>query len=392
MLHSLRSIGILIIGFLYFAFSFKLCAQSQLSSISGKEALALCDRYVRYDLDSLRLLTYNRVLVANETGDSFERAVAQRCTGIYLVKSGTISDGRKQLFSALNYFKSIENDCLISRLSAEIGNSYLMESEYDEAILMYRKSIKFGKQSSDPTDAFNAEYGLGRVYLLKGDTTKAVYLLKSYRSKAVAYQKWEAVSDVYSVLFNVYDAQGKRNLAHEMLRKSADAAKKSLSPLHLSNVQANLAILKFDEGDSDSSLYYFHRSREIREQMKNARMIVEAYYNLGSYFLFIENQDSAKKYMTYSFELASEYDFTDDALDAVSRMQEMDGEGERWSRLREKLTLDKLQKEGLEEELLHLDGRNTAQVKSDNQRLDFLLILVVCVALCCFGLLIKGSN
>ena len=81
-----------------------------------------------------------------------------------------------------------------------------------------------------------------------------------------------------------------------------------------------MGILKFNNSDFDSSLYYFNASLKLRKELNNPKGIIEGYYNLGFFYASLEKYDLALENLITSRELASENGFLSDEIDAITDM------------------------------------------------------------------------
>jgi tetratricopeptide (TPR) repeat protein len=282
--------------------------------------LSLWNEYLRSDLDSVKVVAIELLMDASEKEDEFARAVGTRILGSHLFRSGKIDQGIEYMISSREYFERNEDYITSSEIYNEVGHALFLKGEFDEAIVSFRKSIQFGKKSTDPTAEFSGEMGMGRCYISRGDTTIGLGIINNYRRLSLEHRKYEAVADALATLAQVADDGGNVTLANQYYFRSLSYSKKSKSKIHISHSYANMGILKFNNSDFDSSLYYFNASLKLRKELNNPKGIVEGFYNLGFFYASLEKYDLALENLITSRELANKNGFLADEIDAILDM------------------------------------------------------------------------
>lgn len=289
-------------------------------NIKSEMGLELWNYYIRFNLDSLKVAAVDLLLLASEEEHEFGRAVGTRMLGSYLYRSGKIDQGLEYLSIAKKFFEQKEDYMIASEVYNEVGNALQLKGDFERAKEAYRKSLRLGEQSPDPTAAFNGKLGLGKVYIALGDTNVGMSLIHSYKQLALQNQKYEAASDAFAYLAMVESARKNENLAQEYYLKSVDNSKRSESKVHLAHSYANLGILKFGLEEYDSSLYFFKQSLRLREEMSTARPIAEAHYNLGFFYKERDSTDLAIQEFSISADIAKRNKLLSDEIDALKEL------------------------------------------------------------------------
>ncbi|MDA9299113.1 tetratricopeptide repeat protein [Crocinitomicaceae bacterium] len=150
------------------------CAQTSYSEFLSEDdihrktelGLELWNIYLRSDMDSVKVVAIELLMDASEKKNEFARAVGTRILGSHLFRSGKIDQGIKYMISSREYFERNEDYITSSEIYNEVGHALFLKGEFDEAIVSFRKSIQFGKKSTDPTAEFNGEMGMGRCHIL----------------------------------------------------------------------------------------------------------------------------------------------------------------------------------------------------------------------------------
>ena len=286
-------------------------------------ALDIWNYYSRNAQDSVKIIAIELLEEASDRESKFARAVGTRMLGSYLFRSGDLDQGLEYMIQSRSYFKDKKHHVITSELYNEIGHVLLLKGEFDEAIASYKNSIKVGRMSTDPTARYNGKYGMSRAYLGKGDTVTALKLLNDFKHLAIEQGKYESASDALAMLGQVESSRGNQVLSQDYYYRSQDYSKRSGSKIHLSHSYANLAILKFEQGDLDSSLYYFKESLRLRKELNNLKGIIEGYFNMGDYYNYSGEPKKAIPFFVKSLDLAKEKGMVEDEMDAAIRLKQM---------------------------------------------------------------------
>lgn len=300
-------------------------AEFQTEEDPGRKAglgLELWNYYLRNDFDSLKILGVELMLYAAEKQHPFSKAVGQHALGSYLIRRGELEKGLFHLNEAKNYYTRREDYDQISLAYNELGNARYLQGKYHEAIKMYLSSLKFGGMAPDHTNAFNAKIGLGKAYVASGDTLVGIQSIIEYKDKAAQNRKFESVADAYAFLGEVEMDRNPR-LSKSYYEKSVIFSVKSKSQVHLSHAYNNSAILFFNLGQNDSSLFYFQKALDIRLKMKHAKAIAESYYNLGYFYRELGEPNEALKYFDQSVQIAKANGLRGDERDALLEVKDI---------------------------------------------------------------------
>ncbi len=288
----------------------------------AEAGLYLWNEYLRNDLDSLKIMAVELMLAAAEEKNAFAKAVGESSLGSYQIRTGEIEQGIEHLNSSRRFFSKREDYDQLSINYNELGNAYYLLGKYHDAIKMYLSSLRYGALAPDPTSAFNAKIGLGRSYCATGDTAVAVHTILKYKDEAAKFRKFEAVADAYAYLGEV-EMERNPDLSREYYEKSILFSGKSNSRAHLSHAYNNMAILHFNLGELDSSLFYFEKALSIRKKINHQKGLIESYYNIGYYYK--ETRDYHNAYINFSksMDFAKKNGFSGDEYDALMEMKEL---------------------------------------------------------------------
>lgn len=283
-------------------------------------ALFLGNEYLRNDLDSLKIVSVELLLDAAEKKNKFARAVGYFSLGSYQIRSGKIETGIHHLKQSKRHFELINDYTQLSVITNEIGNAHVMMGTYQTAIGFYLKSLHYGKNAKDETEAFNAKLGLGRAYYSIGDTALGIMTIQQYKNRAIEHRKFEAAANAYAFLGQIEMDRKNYDLSREYYKKNLEMCAKASSKIQLSHSFNNKAILHFNLGELDSSLYYFNKAMELRILLNNKKGVAESFFNIANYYSETGDTTNALHYFKESASIAlSNYLLADekDALEEI---------------------------------------------------------------------------
>lgn len=340
--NTLRKIVLMKIVFLLFFLisCHSIIAQTTIKSsneLTGKEiqeaatqSLENWNYYLRNDLDSLKSDAVQIMLMGYDGKNDFAINTGKRSLGSYLIRTSQQLKGIYYLKAANIYFEKRENFVIQTEILNEIGNGYLNNGKPIEAEKYYLKSLKCGKNSTDPTSAFLAEVNLAQAYIYSGNDDKAEAILQHYKTESLKRNKFEAVSSAYALLGTI--AENKKNvpLAKEYYRKSADFGFKSKATSLIAQAYNNMAIVFFQENELERSLEYFQKALDLRLQTKNSKSISESYYNLGDYYNLSKVYDKAIEYFLICKDYSKNKILVKEELDAILAISEVYKTQNKW--------------------------------------------------------------
>lgn len=348
--------------------------------------LELSDNYLLNNLDSA---LYVAILLSAEDNELC-RTVSKEIYGSYLMRIGRTEDAIQYLEWALTKYKTWSDWKNASETLNELGNCYLLLGRYSDSKSSYTSSITMGSRSFDETADYNGFLGLGRVLILMNDSVAGINFIQRYKMRALQDSKWEAVSNAYALLAQVEDERN-RSLAHEYYLKSAEFGAKSKSQTFQSNVLTNRAILSLDNGDIDNARTEFLRALALRENVKNAKLIVDALYNLGSFEYAVGNSDKAISYFNKSIDLSRDCGFVNDELMAIEFLfSQLNYSSDELENRKEVLQSNLMLSKAGFDMLINEGEPKVPEAKSKVSTLNYLLIVTVIIVVSLVGIAVKN--
>jgi tetratricopeptide (TPR) repeat protein len=286
------------------------------------QSLIAWNEFLRNDLEALHQDGWYIYSLGMQEHNEFVIHVGKRSLGSYFIRSGKIDNGILLLKAAANYFERAGNYEVLTETFNEIGNGYVYKSEPINAISFFMRSLKTGKKSDDPTSVFLAEINLAQAYLQMKQFDKAQAILQNYKTQALHFKKFEAVSSAYALLGTIAQANQKMALAKEFFLKSAKFGFRSNSNSLIGQAYTNFAIALFLENKIDLAKSYFEKALFYRLKTNNGRSIAESYFNLGDYYSQTANQYLAINYFKKSLNIAKKNELFQDQIDALLALKE----------------------------------------------------------------------
>ncbi len=271
----------------------------------SQKALVLWERYVSNSIDSLNILGIELLKSAKKKESNFGLAIANRILGCYDVRTGKIDRGIRLLTKSKNYFVSSNDNELICEAMNELGIAYFLNGDLETAKSFFQSSLKFGKESPVETNRFLAQINLAKVYAEQGKISETKFLIKDYIQQARLLEKWESVSNGYSLLGDLALATNQIRTAKINFEKQIKFAKKAKSEIYITRAINNQAILAYYEGNTNKSLALFQEVLKRRKVEKFAFNIFDAYFNLAL-FHYPDKFDIALEYVDSCYHIAKE--------------------------------------------------------------------------------------
>jgi tetratricopeptide (TPR) repeat protein len=280
----------------------------------AKIALELSQEYVRYNIDSLKILSEELKKSSNK--NAFTRAISCRILGIYEVRKGDFSNGIVLLKAAKNYSLSMQDLELLTSDVNELGNAYFLKGDFKTAEFYYKTSLDIGEDSPNETDAFLALVNLARIHILQKKYSEAKQELEKYIFLATKNEKWEAVANAYAVFADLALAQDNYELAKLYCEKSFSASNKTMKSHFYLNALTNKALVYFLNNEKKQALELFQKILRDRKTENIPYKIFDAYFNLAGCFVE-SDKNLSEKYSDSCLQLAKKQGLLGLELEAI---------------------------------------------------------------------------
>lgn len=280
----------------------------------AKMALELSQEYVRYNIDSLKIIAEE--LKESSNKNAFTRAISCRILGIYEVRKGDFKNGIVLLKAAKNYSLSMQDLELLTSDMNELGNAYFLKGDFKTAEFYYKTSLDIGEDSPNETDAFLALVNLARIHILQKKYSEAKQELEKYIFLTTKNEKWEAVANAYAVFVDLALEQKNYKSAKLYCEKSFSAANKTIKSYFYLTALTNKALVYFLSNEKKQALELFKKILRDRKTENIPHKIFEAYFNLAGYFAD-SDKNLSEKYSDSCLQLAKKQGLLGLELEAI---------------------------------------------------------------------------
>ena len=142
------------------------------------------------------------------------------------------------------------------------ANIYVDKGEYAEALTMKQEASDYFRVHSDSNTVSSSYFGLGYVYLIRGDYQPA----KEYFYESLSFaQDWPLIeSEIYGNLAMIYTKQDQPDSAEFCFRQSAVLSREIPSIFNLNLYE--YALFKDELGEPDSALHYLEQVLDAEGQ------------------------------------------------------------------------------------------------------------------------------
>jgi len=215
-------------------------------------------------------------------------------------------------FNQGEYAKAIDYFTRILKIEEEIGDKdgitdaltyigiiYQDKGDYAKAIDYYTKSLKIEEGIGDKDGIADALNNIGIIYDVQGDYTKAMdYYTKSLKIKEELGNKKE-IANCLNEIGNIYFKKGDVQSAIETYKEVVDICKENNNPKGISNAYTEIGVIQKLLGESGkrSAIEYFHKSLEIRKEIKWNAGIGWNLKDIASTYKDLQEYDSALYYI-----------------------------------------------------------------------------------------------
>ena len=188
------------------------------------------------------------------------------------------SEALKHAYKALKLYEDFQDKQGIAQVSFSVGDYYFFQENHSEPLKYYFASLKLYEEIGNKTKMALCNYSIAEFYFQQGNYSEA--LKKNYTALKIFQELGEQwpVSDAYTIIGNIYKAQG------EMAYNAGDIA--------TSKTKYNDALKKYKA------------SLKISEELDYKECIADSYTDLGSININLKNFSQAGKYLEKSLKMS----------------------------------------------------------------------------------------
>ena len=242
-------------------------------------------------------------------------AKIQGSLGEAYYNKGNFSKALGLAFQNLKFIESTSQKAPLANALNNIGNIYKGQQNYNKAKQYYRRCEKLAASINDTTDLIFAYGNLAYVYQQLNESDSSVYYAKKFIAapRVIGYN----VSNIYTVLGDVYFKTNDRKLAQYYYNMAIQSARQSLNLRDLSLVSLTLGQYFRKINKVDSSIFYAKEALYYGRRVSYNKSVYESSDLLFRLYEDLQISDSAFNYL----KIASN---TKDELYNVTNFQEIE--------------------------------------------------------------------
>ncbi|TND06947.1 MAG: protein serine/threonine phosphatase [Bacteroidetes bacterium] len=201
------------------------------------------------------------------------------------------------LMEKTGYIPGVSNACMT------LGNIYVEQKKYKEAIGSFEKAEKLVRESGNDGLHARLVFSIGNVYNHTGNYEKCLeYYMQGL--KVFEEQKDTSVlASAYNNIGTVYDNQKKYDQALEMFEKTLRIREKLDDEQGIGSVMGNIAGIWSAKGDHEKALGYYNRALEIARRLGIRPDEQMTLYNLSDAYASAKNFEQAYRYLEWAYQL-----------------------------------------------------------------------------------------
>lgn len=184
-----------------------------------------------------------------------------------------------------------------------IGLSYYVTSEYDEAIKHYEIAKTHFDALQMPAQVANVRNNMAATYYKQGHNDKAIDQYRQALSVFVALNNKKRIAWVYTNLGYLYRTQGDNSRALEYAQKSVRTREEIGDLEGVANVAILIGSIYEDLEDGPLALEYYTKAKEICEEYQNNRGLSTALINIGLVYSTQKDYSEAIEYLERAIEI-----------------------------------------------------------------------------------------
>jgi two-component system, NarL family, sensor kinase len=176
-------------------------------------------------------------------------------------------------------------DSVRAKILANIGDCYFSMGQLDSALFFQLASLRIKETHSSNTQIAHSLYSLGNISSELDRVDDAVYYLSKGMSLAKGLFDDALLARFYEAFANLYYNNDKLNLAEQNYQQARHLYEKTGNSGSVGVVLTNLASIKDEKGEFETSTSYYYQAIEVFRKNNQASYEIQALNNLGRAYL-----------------------------------------------------------------------------------------------------------
>ena len=202
-----------------------------------------------------------------------------------------ISD--KYFLQALNIYTKLKLDDAIGSINNAIGINYYKQSQYNEALVYFNKSIAYNEKTNNKYNLISGLLNTGNIYADIGEYTKAInnYNKAIKLSKEVNHKL--GLTYAQNNLGNVYESQGNYLKGISLFKSVLYEKEIEKDTLGMANTLNSLGIIYQKTDNFEEAIKSHQKSLQYATDLGAKSLIATNKTNIGNIYLALKKYDLA---------------------------------------------------------------------------------------------------
>jgi len=205
---------------------------------------------------------------------------------------------------SLKHYESIQDRIGMGAIYNAFGITHFIQSEYEEALINYKKAFEIQKEIGKKSDLINSLLNIGNVYNETGRYNEAISNYKRALNLSIEVNDEATISAIHYNLSVLYKVQGNYPLAIENVNKGLEFEKKVGDTLRMADRLNNLGDIYKSLEKYDTALEYHKQSLNFALQKESKSLMAINNGNIGNIYLRKKEYTKALKYYGKSLEIS----------------------------------------------------------------------------------------
>ncbi|MFK5855624.1 MAG: tetratricopeptide repeat protein [Bacteroidota bacterium] len=285
----------------------------------NKERILLLNKlsrtFLKTDIDSS--LYYAKQGLDQATEIDYGHGIAENAASMadYYVILDSLDMAKSYYIHASSYFDELGMDFDLANVLMVIGNIYLSQSNYSEALMYYKKSQRICEEKDYYTILPHIYNNTGIIYLNLGEKDKALSsLLKSYNEFKIQDAKIDMANTISNIA-SIHMQNSQDSLAISYHIEALKIFEENGKFIDAAYTNIELGNYEFNKGNYSKALRYFNESydqivnQSITYLGPKSRALVSVLGNLGRVHYQLGDTQKSIDYLKESLLLAQQNDY-----------------------------------------------------------------------------------
>lgn len=208
--------------------------------------------------------------------------------------------------SGLEMAEMLSDSSKIAECFYDIGDVYRMISDYNNAVINFKKSLKIREALYDTIGMATSLNGLGLVYVRWGDYDIAMENLLESQKFAEEHSNKKLLGKINNNLGSLYSSMRDPEKAYEYYLKALEINEEINEKDEIAKTYNHIGIFNAIKGELEKAFEYFEKSLQIRQELNDKQGISSTLNNIGGVYSMKNDWDKTLEYYTRSLQLRKE--------------------------------------------------------------------------------------